>query len=61
MAAKKSDESEVNTNPGTGLNPDAPVSNLASSIRDAKDDEKPDPSTVAQVEEITSEHPGAGE
>lgn len=59
--AKKDDASASNTNPGTGLNPDAPVSNLASTVRDAKADEKPDPTTVAQVQEITSDQPGAGE
>ena len=45
-------KNESNDKPGTGLNPDAPVANLESQIRDAKDDEKPDPSTVAQVEEV---------
>jgi hypothetical protein len=45
-------KNESNPNPGSGLNPDAPTKNLESTIRDAKDDEKPDPSTIAQVEEV---------
>lgn len=52
MADKKNTGGEVNTNPGSGLNPDAPQSNQESTIRDAKPDEKPDPSTIAQVEEV---------
>jgi hypothetical protein len=34
------------------LKPGAPVASQESSIRDAKDSEKPDPTTVAQIEEI---------
>jgi len=34
------------------LKKDAPVANQESTIRDAKADEKPDPTTVAQVEEV---------
>lgn len=38
---------------GGALNPDAPVASQDTEIRDAKHpDEKPDPSTIAQVEEI---------
>lgn len=51
--ADKTRGGESNPNPGTALNPDAPVQNLESTIRDAKHpDEKPDPSTIAQVEEV---------
>lgn len=34
------------------LNPDAPQSNQQSRVRDANDDEKPDPSSVVQMEEV---------
>ena len=38
---------------GGELNPDAPTKSAESTIRDAKHpDEKPDPTTVAQVEEL---------
>jgi hypothetical protein len=51
MADKSKNES--NDRPGTALNPDAPAANQESTIRDAKHPaEKPDPSTVAQVEEV---------
>jgi len=43
MAEKKTDSE---------LKQGAPVANQESTIRDAKADEKPDPSTVAQVEEV---------
>lgn len=54
MAKKNEDTEEqvVNPNPGGELNPDAPKASQPSSIREATDDEKPDPATVANVEEI---------
>jgi len=38
---------------GGELNPDAPVASAPNTIRDAKHpEEKPDPSTIAQVQEL---------
>jgi len=49
MADKKIEKDEGGT-PATNYN--GQVASQETEVRDAKQDEKPDPSTVAQVEEI---------
>lgn len=46
------DKRQTNQGDGSELNPHAPVTNVTSSIRDATDDEKPDPTSVVQIEEV---------